>query len=210
MRPDAPLLLGGFEPFAGDRVNPSQDVARALDGQVVAGRRVVGVTLPCTFDGAWPVLRAAIERDRPAVVLALGVAADRDACCVESWAVNEDLATIPDNAGAMPRGTPVVPGGPARLATTLPVDQAVAALRAAGLPARASGSAGRYVCNHLFYALLHGLASQPAADRPLAGFLHLPAYPAQAARRGLPGASLPSLRRAAALALAVGAAAATG
>ena len=31
------ILLTGFEPFGGSSINPSQQVAQALDGQTMAG-----------------------------------------------------------------------------------------------------------------------------------------------------------------------------
>jgi pyroglutamyl-peptidase len=66
----------------------------------------------------------------------------------------------------------VVAGAPLALLATLPVKAIAAAQRAAGLPGAVSHSAGAYVCNHLFYALMHHLnaAPQPA---PRGGFMHV-------------------------------------
>ena len=38
-------------------------------------------------------------------------------------------------------------------------------LRAAGVPAAVSNSAGTFVCNHVFYGLMHRLATQPVGPR---------------------------------------------
>jgi pyroglutamyl-peptidase len=51
-------------------------------------------------------------------------------------------------------------------------------LRQAGLPAELSLSAGSFVCNQVFYGLMHALRRQPQVP---AGFIHLPPLPAQAA-----------------------------
>ena len=52
MDSDPCCLLTGFEPFDGDAVNPSWQIAQALHGQRLHGTRVVAEQLPCTFDGA--------------------------------------------------------------------------------------------------------------------------------------------------------------
>ena len=68
---------------------------------------------------------------------------------------------------------------------TLPIKSIVDAIRAEGLPAAVSNSAGTFVCNHLMYCVLHAL--EDSATR--AGFIHVPCLPEQAA--GHPG--IPSM-----------------
>lgn len=172
------VLVTGFEPFGGEAINPSWDVAQALHGQVRDGARITAVQLPCVFAASLPALRAAIRRHRPQLVLCLGLAGSRSAIGLERVAVNLCDARIADNAGAMPAGDPVVAGGPAAYFTRLPVKALVQRLQAAGLPAELSLSAGSFVCNQVMYGLLHALRRQPAVQ---AGFIHLPPLPAQAA-----------------------------
>jgi pyroglutamyl-peptidase len=178
------LLVTGFEPFGGDAVNPSELVAAALHGQTLHGggqrATVVAQRLPCAFGVAQRVLAGAIEEFQPAVVLSLGLAAGRAGLTPERVAVNLADARIADNAGAQPCDQPVAPEGPAAYFTTLPVKAMVAAMRAAGAPAELSLSAGSFVCNEIFYALMHTLALRRGAARCRAGFMHLPLLPAQA------------------------------
>jgi len=176
------LLLTGFEPFGGETINPSWEVARALDGERIGGVRVAARRLPCCFGDAAALMRQLIDETSPRWVLALGQAAGRSDFSIERIAINIDDARIPDNAGAQPIDRPVVVGGPAAHFATLPIKAMVAGLRAAGFPASVSQSAGTFVCNHVFYALMHALRDQPAVR---AGFMHLPLLPEQAAR--LPG-----------------------
>jgi pyroglutamyl-peptidase len=171
-----PLLVTGFEPFGGDTVNPSQEVAIALHGRVFGGVPVVGLALPCRFGASLDALRSAIAAHRPQLVLALGLASGRSELSLERVAINLDDARIADNAGAQPIDTPVVPGAPAALFTTLPVKAMVAAMRAAGHPAGLSLSAGSFVCNHVFYGLLHALRRRRGVR---GGFMHLPCLPEQ-------------------------------
>lgn len=168
------LLLTGFEPFAGDPLNPSWEVARALDGERIGAGRVRALQLPCVFGASLDLLGTALRRHRPVVVLCLGLAAGRAEVSIERVAVNLDDARIPDNAGAQPRDQPVVAGGPAAYFARLPVKAMAQGLRQAGLPGGLSHSAGSFVCNHVFYGLLHRLRRQPAVR---AGFVHLPLLP---------------------------------
>ena len=166
-----PLLLTGFEPFGGDSVNPSWLVAQALQGELIAGACVQALCLPCVFGQALTVLQAAVQQHRPQVVLALGLAAVRGDISVERVAVNVDDARIADNAGAQPIDEPVFAGGPAAYFSTLPIKAIVGALQQAGLPATVSQTAGTFVCNHVFYGLMHQLRGYRTVR---AGFMHLP------------------------------------
>jgi pyroglutamyl-peptidase len=173
-----PLLVSGFEPFGGDRVNPSAEVARALHGRTIDGAPVVGIVLPCVFGASIDTLRNAIDTHRPQLVLALGQAAGREGFTLERVAINLDDARIADNAGAQPIDAPVVARGTAAHFTTLPIKAMVAALHSAGHTASVSYSAGTFVCNHVFYGLQHALKRRRSVR---SGFMHLPCLPEQAA-----------------------------
>ncbi len=196
------VLVTGFEPFGGETENPSWRIAEALHGRTLGGEPVRAVPLPCVFGEALAALDAALQGGPPRLVLCLGQAAGRAEFSVERVAINVDDARIPDNAGASPVDEPVVPGGPAAYFSTLPVKAIVAALREAGLPAAVSQTAGTFVCNHVFYGLMHRLATRPALHATRGGFVHVPLLPAQAARHpGQPSLPLGLLVDAAALAV---------
>jgi pyroglutamyl-peptidase len=180
------ILVTGFEPFGGQSLNPSWEVARALHGLQLQGAQVVAVQLPCVFAQALPALQQALMQHTPDIVLALGQAEGRCDLSVERIAINVMDARIPDNAGAQPIDVPVIAGGPASYFSTLPIKSLVAGLRASGFPASVSQTAGTFVCNQVFYALQHTLAGQGVHS----GFVHLPLLPEQAAH--WPGPSLPS------------------
>jgi len=180
------ILLTGFEPFGGDEINPSWEVARRLDGELVVGARIVARQLPCVFGLTLSALRDALVETQPMLVLALGQAGGRCDLSLERVAINVDDARIADNAGALPIDEAVIAGGPAAYFTTLPIKAMVAGLRAAGLPASVSQTAGTFVCNHLFYGLQHALAGS--------GFMHIPYLPEQAAHKsGQPSLPLATL-----------------
>lgn len=194
------ILLTGFDPFGGETTNPSWEAVRALDGATIRGRRVIATQLPTAFGAAGRELVAAIGRHAPKLVLCVGQAGGRAAICFERVALNLVDARIADNAGAQPLDVPVVEGAPAAYFAALPVKAMAAAVRAAGIPAEVSLSAGSFVCNAVFFALAHHIATQ--APKLRGGFAHVPYSPEQVrARAGAP--SMPIDRVSAALAIAL-------
>jgi len=171
------ILVTGFEPFGGEKVNASLEAVRRLRARIGA-LEIVTAALPTSYSRSLPALEAAIARARPQIVLCVGQAGERSALCVERVAVNIQDARIPDNDGAQPVDAPVMAGGPAAYLATLPVRAAVAALRAEDLPAELSMSAGTFVCNHVFYGLMHLAATRRQLFH--GGFLHVPCLPQQA------------------------------
>jgi pyroglutamyl-peptidase len=173
------ILLTGFEPFDGAAINPAWEAVRRLDGWEAHGCRVVARQLPCVFGDAADALCAAVDEVRPDIAIAVGQAGGRPEISVERIAINVDDARIADNAGRQPVDVPVVDGGPAAYFTTLPIKAMVAAMRAQGLTAGVSQTAGTFVCNHVFYALMHHVRSVKIK----AGFIHVPFLPEQAEGR---------------------------
>lgn len=188
-RPTPPqtVFVTGFEPFGGETINPSWEAAHALDGERLGGTVFAARRLPCVVDDAGPVLIDAIEELNPALVLCLGLAGGRTDVSIERVAINIVDARIPDNAGRQPVDEPVVAGAPAAYFSTLPIKAMLRALHDDGIPASISSTAGTYVCNAVFYALSHYIATERPALR--GGFIHVPWLPAMAIRH----ASAPSL-----------------
>jgi pyroglutamyl-peptidase len=187
----ATLLLTGFEPFGGEFVNPSWEIARALDGWVCEGRTVRAVRLPCAFGDALRTLDDALAAHRPELVICLGQAGGRAEISIERVALNVDDARIPDNLGRQPIDAAVVPEGPAAYFSTLPIKALAHDLRGSGIAAAVSNTAGTFVCNHVFYALMHRLATTPALAQARGGFVHVPYTPEQVAERpGTPAMAL--------------------
>lgn len=199
--PGMDILLTGFEPFGGDTVNPSWEVARLLHGERLGDARVHALRLPTAFGTAPPALTRALGELRPGLVVALGQASGRSEISVERLAVNLIDARIADNAGDRPHDQPVIAGAPAAYFSTLPVKALRDGLRAAGHPAGLSLSAGAFVCNQVFFVLQHALAGSGVPS----GFIHLPALPEQAARQAgvLPSMALAQQVDALRLALAI-------
>jgi pyroglutamyl-peptidase len=186
------ILLTGFEPFEQEPLNPSWEAVRALDGWPCAGAQVAARQLPCVFGQALQVLEQLMEELKPALVICVGQAGGRSQMSLERVAINVDDARIADNAGRQPIDQPIRSGGPAAYFSTLPIKGMAKAMRAAGIPAEVSQTAGTFVCNHVFYGLMDQLAAHAPAVR--GGFIHIPYIPSQAARHpGQPSLALETL-----------------
>jgi pyroglutamyl-peptidase len=152
---------------------------------------MAAVVLPVVYGEATRELAAAIKAVRPTAVVALGQADGRDRVTVERVALNLVTAAAADESGRALAEQPVLAGGPAAYWSSLAVTRTVSALVQAGIPAAASPDAGGFVCNHLFYGLMHLIAT----DRPdlRGGFVHLPCLPEQVAGSGGPSMGLATL-----------------
>lgn len=171
------ILLTGFEPFGGETLNPSAEIARKLHGTMIAGHVVVGALLPCVFGAARTELKKQIRTTRPALIICLGQAGGRADITPERVALNLDDARIPDNAGQQPVDAVITRSGPIAYWSTLPIKAMVQALQQRGLPSSVSQTAGTFVCNHVFYSLMHELRGQ---KKIRGGFIHVPWLPEQA------------------------------
>ncbi|MCH3904980.1 MAG: pyroglutamyl-peptidase I [Lactobacillus sp.] len=170
------ILVTGFNPFGGEKINPAIETVKRLPDQI-AGTKIIKLEVPTEFNRCAAVVKQAIIKQRPQVVLCVGQAGGRAAITPERVAININEGSIPDNAGYQPHGEPIQLAGPAAYFTQLPIEAEVAAIQAAGLPAQISNSAGTYVCNHLFYQVEY-LREQEFPSLQ-AGFIHIPYLPEQ-------------------------------
>ncbi len=175
------VLLTGFEPFNGATINPAWEAVRALEGWSGEGFRVEVRQLPCVFVEAKRLLADMVDKLHPDVAIAVGQAGGRAEISVERVAINVDDASILDNAGGQPIDRPIVQDGPAAYFATLPIKAMVRAMREQGLRAGVSQTAGTFVCNHVFYGLMHHVAA--SGRQVKAGFIHVPYLPEQAEGR---------------------------
>jgi pyroglutamyl-peptidase len=201
------VLITGFEPFGGMDYNPSAEIARALDGVEIGGRRIVGRLLAVDFARHRTQLESLFSEIAPVLYIAFGLAGGEDMIRIERFGVNLADFPIPDNAGVRHTDRAIESAGPVARASTLPTTEIRAALLGAGIPARLSNSAGSYLCNANLYTAL-GLSAvlNPA---PACGFIHLPYASEQVAailrdgKGGLDGESAaPSLPQATMIAAA--------
>ena len=166
------ILLTAFEPFGGEAANPSLEAARAMTGVDFPGAALTMLELPVDRHRAIEVAVERLRAVRPDAVMMLGLAMARYRITPERVAINVDDFRIPDNVGNQPAGEPVIEGGPVGYFSTLPIRAITDRLLRARIPAAISNSAGTYLCNRLFYSVMHVIATEPLPT--VAGFIHLP------------------------------------
>lgn len=176
------ILVTGFGPFGGEPVNPALEAIKLLEGRLIGKNRVVTRELPVTRFDSIKAIEKFIAETEPVLVLAVGQAGGRFEITPERVAINMDDFRIADNGGFQPVDEAIFAGAAAAYWSTLPIKAMVAAMKQAGIPAAVSNSAGTFVCNHLFYGLMHCLAKNNNKIR--GGFVHIPYLPEQAARLG--------------------------
>ena len=200
------ILVTGFDPFGGETVNPAYEAVKLLP-DTIAGAQIIKLQVPTRFALSGTVLEAAVNEHRPDAVICVGQAGGRSAITPERVAINLADASIPDNAGDQPVDEPIRKDGAPAYFTSLPVTAIVQKrkkkkkMRAAGIPAALSYTAGSFVCNSLMYTLLYLIDRQYPAMR--GGFIHVPYAMEQAVSKplGTPSMELHQIARGLALAV---------
>ena len=170
------VLVTGFEPFGGEKINPALEGVKMLEDKIL-GSEIVKIELPTVFKKSREILEKALEKERPDIVICVGQAGGRDKISIERVAINIDDAGIPDNGGNQPIDEPIFEDGDRAYFSTLPIKAIVSNLKENKIPAEISNSAGTYVCNHIMYSLLYNINKR--YPNILGGFIHIPYIPEQ-------------------------------
>src|ERR1700689_5766173 len=94
------LVLTGFEPFRGERINPAWEVARSFDGEVIGGMQIKSVRVPVGCAKAARRITGAIVRYRPRAVIGLGEAGGSPAVSLE----RKEIKLAPKRGGRQKSG----------------------------------------------------------------------------------------------------------
>lgn len=167
------VLITGFGRFPGAPANPSGALASGLARRrrpALAGIEITADVLPTTWEVA-AGFAARLARANPDIVLMIGLAGRRKQLSVETLAVNR-AGGFPDALRRRPPARRLQVSGPAAVRALAHPARLVRALQLAGLPARSSRDAGRYICNAQAYGA-YALARETGRPR-LAVFVHIP------------------------------------
>ncbi|WP_297063320.1 pyroglutamyl-peptidase I [Thermococcus sp.] len=187
------VLVTGFEPFGGEKINPSWEAVKALPDEL-GGATLVKVQLPVSFNGVRELLPRLIVKEKPDFVLLTGQAGGRPNVTVERVAINVMDSEMPDNDGFKPEDEPIFEGAPSAYFATIPIKRVVKTLRGAGIPAGVSNTAGTYVCNTAMFTALHTVAVSGMETK--AGFIHVPFSHNQALEKPRPSMAQETINRA--------------
>lgn len=172
------ILVTAFDPFGGDKTNPALEAVALLPDRI-GEAVIIKAEAPTVFGKSITAVMDAVEREQPKpdAVILVGQAGGRSGLTPERIAINIDDARIADNEGNQPIDTVIYEDGENAYFSTLPIKAMVKAIKASGLPASVSNSAGTFVCNHLMYGVLYHL--QRSYPEIKAGFIHVPYLPSQ-------------------------------
>jgi pyroglutamyl-peptidase len=165
------VLLTGFEPFGTATSNPSGEILKQISGD-----NIVTAILPVAYTQSADRLLALIAEHNPDVVICLGQAEGRTAITPEKVAINLDDARLADNEGVLRSDVKILDNGPDAYFSTLPLKEMVEAIKAQGIPASVSLSAGAFLCNHVFYVAQNKFTGTHVRS----GFVHVPLMDSQA------------------------------
>ena len=163
------ILITGFEPFGGEKINPSWVAVSRLPDEI-NGCFLSKLLIPVVFGEAAETVIKKADEVRPDVILCIGQAGGRKAITPELVGINLRHAPIPDNNGNQPKDQKITEDGENAYFSTLPVRKIAEAVNASGIPSQVSYSAGAYVCNDVLYTLLHRYKNTETQ----VGFIHIP------------------------------------
>ena len=176
------ILVTGFEPFDGFTINPSEEVAKALDGKNINQHSVIGLVLPLDYKNALGLLDEALGKYKPDYVLCCGQA-NRAAITIERIAINVLSTKRSDNYDNTPESDIINYKGPAAYFANLEPERLIQVLKDKEIPADVSYYAGAYGCNWLLYNVMQRIENGEIEAQ--ATFIHLPPIPVQAIQKDM-------------------------
>lgn len=185
------ILVTGFDPFGGEKVNPAIESVKKLADEI-AGAEIFKLEIPTICHRSLEVIDEAIAKYDPDVVLSIGQAGGRTDITVERIGINVDDCRIPDNAGQQIIDEPVFADGPDAYFVNLPIKAMVANIQKQNIPASVSNTAGTFVCNHVTYGVRHIIETKYPGKR--SGFIHIPYLPEQVVdKKNMPSMNLETI-----------------
>lgn len=186
----ARILITGFQPFPGAPYNPTEKLVERLlrlPRPAFDGIERIGHVFPVTYSAVDRELPALIEAHRPDALLMFGLAARTPFVRIETRARNTITQIWPDAEHAQVRSRSIVAHSDSTRRFGPHTLRLLRAVQLTGVDARASLSAGYYLCNYLSWRAIE--ATRAEGGPRLAAFIHVPLVPRSPTprRAGLPG-----------------------
>ena len=175
------ILVTGFKPFPGAPYNPTEKlVARLLRLRrpSLDGIERIGHIFPVTYSAVDRQLPELIATHRPDALLMFGLATRTRFMRIETRARNTITQIWPDADHAEVRHRNIDSGPDSTRRIGPHTSGLLQAARNTGIDARASRSAGFYLCNYLSWRAIE--ATRTDGGPHLAAFVHVPLVPRDA------------------------------
>ncbi len=166
------ILLSGFEPFGGEKINPSWEAVKTFEGTIIGDYLVKTLRLPVSFEKAKNEVCRVLKDTNPDFYIAFGQAGGITRIQLERIGLNLMDARIPDNDGYKPKDSSIFENAPLAYKSTIDLDRIKKALMNAKIPVKISNHAGTYVCNLVLFTALHCASKYNLKTK--VGFVHVP------------------------------------
>ena len=170
------ILITGFEPFGGEKINPALEVIKLLPN-IISGNEVKVLEIPTIWKESIDKIETEIKKFKPDFILSIGQAGGRTDISIERVAINIDDFRIKDNAGNQPIDEKIFEDGENAYFSTLPIKAIQKSIMENKIPASISNTAGTFVCNHVFYGVRY--LTEKRYKNIKSGFIHIPYLPEQ-------------------------------
>ncbi len=175
------FVVTAYGSWAKTATNPSAQTLTRLKSLDWPGFTFVGLEVPVVSATLFDLVEKNLLAHKPDFWMSIGVSSGAALIRAEMLGTNWLDFSIPDNEGACPIGMPVIDGGPVAYNADFPNSAIVEELKAMGIPAMLSYSAGTHMCNQMLYTTSHLIAHHQLNTR--CGFLHVPLTPQQVAQQ---------------------------
>ena len=163
------ILITGFEPFGSRKTNNSWEVAKAFRNKY----EIKVLQLPVSFSQSHCLVIDQIEKQCYDIVLMLGeTSSTNDNFRLERVAINLKDSINADNDGIKPDEEMLIQEAPNAYFTKFPLKKIAGQLKEAEYPVKVSNSAGTFVCNSLYFNILHYIETNKLKAKAL--FIHVP------------------------------------
>lgn len=167
------LLITAFEPFMGLNTNSSYEVVKGLKQK----SNITKIFLPVKLHESFSILKKHIDEVNPDIIILCGQAASRSKISIETKARNV-LGRSIDESDEITSNI-IVEDGPTAYFSKFPTVEALSYLLHNDIPVELSNNAGEYICNALYYQVMH---CYPDIETV---FIHFPLYKNQVDNKGI-------------------------
>lgn len=166
------FIITGFQPFGPYKFNPVEESTKYIDGKRIGNSMMKGIVLPCTYHGAFQVLKEAISELQPEAIISTGLSSSVRGIRFETTGRNIMNGKYADADGFSPKNIQIINGGEYFLNTNSPNHYLANILHRENIPTELSSDADTFICNSLIYLTSHHLQ---ATGSPIKNaFIHVP------------------------------------
>lgn len=164
------VLITGFEPFGSRSLNNSWEIIKSFEDR----EGIDILLLPVSFSRAHKIAIDKISKGNYGLIIMIGeTSSNNDYIRLERLAINLKDSINPDNDGEVANENPLLHNCSNAYFTKFSVKESAKYLKELGYKVKVSNSAGTFVCNSLYYHVLHFLNTNNAPSTAL--FIHVPA-----------------------------------